>query len=113
MVVVRAAHVLVQRQTGLGGDGCVKRALVQTAAQDGGDAFVVRRANGLGAGASGFQALRPILTSQAHEPQTGALTLLGVGTVFHLPAHHVSRGHPFAFSPSDELGRRPLQVLPV
>ena len=42
VVVARSAHVLVQWQARLHGDGGLQRALVQTTAQDGCDALVGR-----------------------------------------------------------------------
>jgi len=59
------------------------------------------------------QALRSVLTPQTYQAQAGALTLVGVGAVFHLPAHHGRGGHSYPLAPGSELGRCLLQVRPV
>ena len=116
MVVAWSAHVLVQWQGGLGGlagDGRIQRPLVQATTQDGGDALVGRRANRLRPRTGCLQPQVAVLTTQPHQAQTGAVALLGMLAMLHLPAHHGRSGRAHALAPGDELGWRPLQVRPV
>src|SRR6218665_773734 len=109
VVVIRATHVLVQRQRGLGRLG-PQRLAVRAAGQDRIDAAVGRRVNGHRPRARGFQAFVPVLARQALQAQAAAVALPRVRAVVHLPANERGAAHADALAPGNELGRCPVQM---
>src|SRR4030095_12254730 len=78
VVVIGAAHVVVQRQRGLGRLGR-KRLTVRAADEDRVDAAVGRRMDGHRPHARGFQSLVAVLARQALQAQASAGGLLRGG----------------------------------
>ena len=71
------------------------------------------RAEGQGPCAGGLEASVAVAPAQAHEPQAGAIALLGVRAAPEDLGHQPPGGRAGLFSPADEPRRRPLGMRPV
>src|SRR5574337_2001545 len=97
VVVVGAAHVVVQRQRGLGWLG-LERLAIHAALEDRVDGLEPRRADRLRPRARGLQPLGPVAARQALQAQTRSVALLGMRAMLHLPAHHRGTGRTDALA---------------
>ena len=77
------------------------------------DGAVAVGAQALGARAGGLEPLVAVAPAEAHEPQAGAVALLGVRAALEDLGHHAPRGRSGLLGPADEARGRPLRVRPV
>src|SRR4051794_9017262 len=109
VVIGRPPHVLV-RQRGAGRRGLLEREPILLMLENVFDGAVAIGAEPLRAATRGFESVRAVDSAQAHQPQAGAIALLGMSPLREQAGDESPGGRATLVRPRDQAGRGPFRV---